>query len=236
LKIPLLTHKVPSPTAIADFFLPRYCPSCKSKLGINESGYCNNCGNKLKIADQERIKNEFERKFKNSNYISGFTAAFIFEKDKEIQSIIHSLKYEMKFIAGKKLGNQLCRIRRSVLEEWGIDIIIPVPLHHLKKAERGFNQSYFISKGLSSALGVKMKTGLIKRIKFTKSQTALTLKERAENVSGAFKVRRKNKIRNKNLLILDDVITTGATTNECGKVLLEAGTNKVFAASVAIAD
>ena len=106
----------------------------------------------------------------------------------------------------------------------------------LKKADRGYNQSFYIAKGLGKELKIKVSESVIKRIKFTKSQTTMNLKERQENMGEAFRLRNKNKIFKKNILLVDDVITTGATTAECAKVFLDGGANKVYAASIAIAD
>ena len=113
-----------------------------------------------------------------------------------------------------------------------IDLIVPVPLHHLKKAERGYNQSYYIARGISKSTNIKIEENILKRIRFTQSQTKMNLEERRLNIENAFKVRKILR----NILIVDDVITTGATVNECGKVLKKAGANEVYAASVAIAD
>jgi competence protein ComFC len=109
-------------------------------------------------------------------------------------------------------------------------------LHQLKKAERGYNQSYYIAKGLNKVLKCALKENHLKRIKFTESQTTMNITERKKNISGAFKVKTISGLRNKNILLIDDVITTGATITECGKILLESGVNKIYAASIAIAD
>ncbi len=188
----------------------------------------------IKVAKIELLKSEYERNFKIKGYISDFTSAFIFEEDKELQSIIHALKYEKKFLIGKYLGRLLAEVRSDIISEWKIDYIIPVPLHRLKLSERGYNQSYYIAKGLGRELSVPVKSIFVKRIKYTQSQTMLSRIERQANLSDAFKAYGK-KIKSKKILIVDDVITTGATTNECAKVLLEAGAAKVFAASAAVA-
>lgn len=122
------------------------------------------------------------------------------------------------------------------VREWKIDLIVPIPLHHLKRAERGYNQSDFIAKGMKKILHVPVKSRLIKRARFTETQTNLNLVERKENMQGAFALRRNKLLQNKNVLLIDDVITTGATTSECGRTLLEGGAANVYAASVAIAD
>ena len=107
---------------------------------------------------------------------------------------------------------------------------------HLKKAERGYNQSEFNVKGMSSKLRIPYTTRALKRVRYTESQTAFNLEQREKNISNAFKVKNKNKIIGKNILIVDDVITTGSTIGECGKALLESGSKSVYACSVAIAD
>lgn len=223
-------------TQILDFFLPRFCPSCKVKLTSGDEVVCNCCFAKIKRADKKRLSHEFDRKFLNDKIISGFTSLLVFEKDKELQQIIHELKYNGKFSIGTFLGRQIAEQLKQQFVNWQIDLIIPIPLHHLKRAERGYNQSDFICKGIKSELNIPLKTHLIKRIRFTETQTSMNLIERKENIQGAFAVKRKKSLKRKNVLLIDDVITTGATISECGKIILENGASKVFAASVAIAD
>ncbi|MCX6171039.1 MAG: ComF family protein [Ignavibacteriales bacterium] len=223
-------------TEVIDFFLPRFCSSCKTKLSLNEEIVCESCFSKIKHADQERLNCEFERKFNSAKIISGFTSLFIFEKDKELQHIIHGLKYDGKFRIGIFLGKLLANELKNKFSEWNIDFIVPVPLHHLKKAERGYNQSEFLAKGMRSVLKISVENKLIKRNRFTETQTNLTLPERKENIYNAFTMKNRNIVKQKNILLLDDVITTGATIAECGNTLLESGAANVYATSVAIAD
>jgi competence protein ComFC len=223
-------------TEILDFFLPRFCPSCKIKLLSGEKFICLSCLNKLKIIDKSRLEFEFDKKFLNQKIISGFTSLYIFEKDKELQHLIHSLKYNGKFLIGSFLGELLGNKIKDELTAWNINLILPIPLHQLKKAERGYNQSFYISKGLSKEIDIPVGSGIIKRRKYTQSQTTMNFLERQKNIDEAFKIKSKKKIIGKNILLIDDVITTGATISECGKVLLKAEANQVYAASVAIAD
>jgi ComF family protein len=223
-------------TQVIDFFLPRFCTSCKTKLSLTEETVCESCFSKIKRADEERLNHEFERKFQSEKIISGFTSLFIFEKDKELQHIIHGLKYDGKFQTGIFLGKLLATELKSKFSEWEIDFIVPVPLHHLKRAERGYNQSEFLAKGMKSVLRIPVNSNFIRRNRFTETQTNLTLLERKENIRDAFSARRRKIIKGKNILLLDDVITTGATIAECGSILLDNGAAKVYAASVAIAD
>ena len=223
-------------TSLLDLFLPRFCCACKNKLRSNEDTMCVSCLTKIQIATEDRLKREFDRKFLNKNIVSDFFSLFVFEKDKELQHAIHSLKYENKFpvgiFLGKTLGNEIKKNR----PDWIIDFIIPIPLHQLKKAERGYNQSFYIAKGLGRTTKILYSDRIVKRKKYTESQTTMTLIEREENISEAFKVRNKNAVKGKSILLVDDVITTGATISECGKILLEAGAKNIYAASVAIAD
>jgi ComF family protein len=218
-----------------DFFLPRICPSCKEKLELDEKCVCSDCLNKILPADPTRIKFEYQKKFITKGIISGFTSLYVFEKDKELQKIIHAMKYENNFRIGETLGRLL---GDKLLNETGmnIDLIIPVPLHHLKKSERGYNQSFYIAKGVNRKLNLEMDTRSVRRIKYTETQTSMHIREREKNISGAFKVKNSKNISGKNVLIIDDVITSGSTVSECGKVLLENGAAKIYSASLAIAD
>ena len=223
-------------TEIFDFFLPRFCPACKRRLAAVEKYVCPECLNKIQTITPERLQFEFNKKFTLKKYISGYASLYLFEKDKELQQIIHALKYNQRFLLGKFLGETLGETFQSLFLDWKINLIIPVPLHHLKKAERGYNQSTFIAKGLRKSLGIIVQENILKRGRFTRSQTTMNLTEREENVSGAFKISHPEKIAGKNILIVDDVITTGSTINECDKVLLDNGAAKVYADSIAIAD
>ena len=219
-----------------DFILPRFCCSCKTKLSADQDTMCSNCLSKIQRSTPARLQREFDRKFSDKIIISEFYSPFVFEKDKELQQAIHGLKYENKFPVGIFLGKVLASEIKINYANWQLDLIIPIPLHHLKKAERGYNQAYYIAKGVGKILKVKVSDRIVKRIKYTESQTTMNLNEREENISGAFKVKSKILVSRKNILLLDDVITTGATISECGNILLEAGANKIYAASIAIAD
>ena len=222
------------PSFIFDFFLPRFCPGCNKKLLANEKLVCSQCLNSILIADAVRLQYEYDRKFNSEKIIEDFYARYVFETDKTLQHIIHALKYQKKFRLGIFLGEILSEGIKS--RNWQIDLIIPVPIHHLKKVERGYNQSDYIVKGVSKSLKIPYSTKSLKRIKHTESQTRLHINERAINVANAFKVRNSKKIKNKNILLVDDIITTGATTQECGKALVNGGAKSVYACSIGIAE
>jgi ComF family protein len=114
-----------------------------------------------------------------------------------------------------------------------VDFIVPVPLHWRRRFQRGFNQSALIAKGLNFG-NAKFNTDLV-RIRYTQEQALLTAAARGKNVKGAFAVRKGHNFKGKNICLIDDVKTTGATLNECAKILKEAGANKVFAFVLAVA-
>jgi len=220
--------------SIFDFFLPRICPGCNKKLSVEEKPVCVDCLSSILIADEDRLENEFNKNFGSTKVIKDFYSKFVFETDKTLQQIIHALKYKKQFKLGVFLGELVAEGIKT--KDWQIDLIIPVPIHHLKKAERGYNQSDYLAKGLSKSLNIPYSGKSIKRIKYTDSQTKLKMKERALNVSNAFKVRQPKKVSGKNILVVDDVCTTGATLLECGIALYKAQAKSVYACSVAIAE
>lgn len=218
------------------FFFPGFCASCKTKLIDTEKCVCQSCINNIQIAAPERIEHEFQRKFAQSRIISGFQSAFVFEKEKELQTILHALKYNGKFILGKFLGELAAKQVYNSINAWHADMIMPVPLHSLKKAERGYNQAEFICKGISKVLKIPNRTDILKRTRFTLSQTTMTFEERKENVHKAFGLKKKKHIPGKRIILVDDVITTGSTITECARELKDNGATEIFAFSVAIAD
>ena len=219
-----------------DFFIPRYCPSCKKKLELEEDCICDECLSSIERADSARLNSEYQRKFASTKIISGFTSLYVFEKDKALQLFIHSIKYNKHFLNAKYLGKLIGENLEEQIQNWGIDYILPVPLHSLRKADRGFNQSKYIAIGMGKELGINVKNNIIRRTKYTETQTNLTMKEREENISKAFQAKQERLIEGKTFLLVDDVITTGATIRECGKVLLERGAARVYSCSAAIAE
>lgn len=223
-------------TPFIDFFLPRFCSACKNKLSVTEEIICEACLSNIERPDEQRLAHEFERKFNSDKIISGFISLFVYEKDKELQQIIHGLKYDGKFRIGIFLGKLIAKELGRQIYDWKIDFIIPVPLHNLKRAERGYNQSVFIAKGINSVLNIPIRSRSIKRHRFTETQTNLGQIERKENLKNAFSCKRRNTLKGKTILLLDDVITTGVTISECGRILHDKGAVNIYAVSVAIAD
>ncbi len=223
-------------TSLFDFFLPRLCFSCTQKLNPYENHVCALCLAEFSTAGKTRIDREYERKFRKAGLVEDFQSLYVFEKGKGIQTLIHSLKYGGKFRAGIFLGEKTGQLIQQNCMDWKIDLIVPVPLHKLKKLGRGYNQSFYIAKGLSRILKKPVDESILIRKKNTLSQTNMDLAEREKNIRNAFSIKNSAIAAGKNILLVDDVITTGATINECARVLKYAGANRVYAVSAAIAD
>jgi ComF family protein len=148
----------------------------------------------------------------------------------ELRTAIHSLKYEDRarigFFLGKLLGDQL---HKKTIQE--LDYLIPVPLHPVKFRDRGFNQARWIADGLGKAVQKPVRTKLMKRIKHTISQTTLDRKERLNNMKKAFRINQD--VTDKNIAIVDDVLTTGSTISSMASMLKDAGAKTIVALTVA---
>jgi ComF family protein len=218
---------------VVDFFLPRLCGVCKGKLSYEETVVCTKCFFELERTTEYILKSEYQNKFENSGLVSDFKAIFVFRQDSAVQNLLHSLKYDKKFLSGIFLGGLLAKTFKDEIRKWYADFIIPVPLHRLKKAERGYNQSEYIAKGLKRELKIEIFKNALKRIRFTETQTHLNYSERKLNVKNAFRVSNTNVIENKNIILVDDVVTTGSTINECAEALKKAGAKNVYGLFVA---
>jgi ComF family protein len=216
-----------------DFLSPRFCLSCNSKVSTSDIFICPNCFSSISKLTEDELKVEFNRKFSSTGYIDDYTSLFNFEEEGTLQELIHQLKYNNKFRIGNFLGSLLAKEKKEILQSWNADLIIPIPLFHLKKVERGYNQADYIAKGLSKQLKIKFSTSVSKRVKNTISQTKLTSLERKNNMQNAFKIKRPKLLIGKNIIIVDDVITTGTTVLELAKILKENGAAKVYSLSVA---
>jgi ComF family protein len=155
--------------------------------------------------------------------------------DGELRELIHLLKYEQVTPAAVILGGLLAaaiaklEIRQPVL-------MVPVPLHSSKRRQRRFNQAELIARAALKGIalpGTELATNLLVRQRATVSQIGLTRPQRAENIRGAFRVQHPERIAGRSVLLVDDVLTTGTTASECGRVLRKAGAEKVWVATVA---
>ncbi len=198
------------------------CENCKKLIKIIKPPICVKCGMPL---------NEFNMLCDNcketANYFDEARASFLFDENSSY--LFHKLKYDGDKYVAKMLGKYIAK----TLSDWKIkvDIIIPVPLHKKRLKQRGYNQSELIADEVSVLTGIEVRTDLIIKEKHTVPQTKLSREDRKENLKDAFKYISNEKIAGKNILILDDVVTTGATTNEIAKLLRRHRPSKIYVIS-----
>jgi ComF family protein len=146
---------------------------------------------------------------------------------------IHEFKYGAKSSFAKPLGLLLSSFARTWLETDKNLLLMPVPLHPRRLRERGFNQSLLLAREVAKDLKVDLDFLSLQRIKYTKPQTELGSEERARNVRRAFQVSRRETVKKRSIVLVDDVATTGSTLNECARALKKAGCREVFCLTLA---
>lgn len=209
---------------LSDFWyllFPRVCEACGNPLGKNEEVLCFDCLFELPRTNYcNELNNPITQMFVGRMKIEKATALFHFHKGSKFRKLLHGLKYKHKpeigVILGKELGSEMLASGNFS----DIDYIVPVPLHPSRQKERGYNQSERIGSGISEITGIPLSVGNLIRNQKTTTQTKMNKEERWNNVSGKFIVKNPELFAGKHLLLIDDVITTGATTESCGQTLL----------------
>lgn len=221
---------------IINLFYPQVCPACGNLLMQNEETVCLSCRYLLpKTMYEKNADNPLAQSFWGQVNFNAVTAEFFFSKTGKVQHLLHQLKYQGNKDAGFFLGQQLGEsIKDSELFQ-GIDYIIPIPLHPKKEHLRGYNQSLVISQGVEDKTNIPIMRDCLARKVFTSTQTKKSRDERWENVKDIFEIRNHKMLENKHVLIIDDVLTTGATLLAAGKTLSQIHNIKMSAATAACA-
>lgn len=217
---------------------PPICVLCNQVIYDYKEGsehICSDCLIKLpKPLGFHEILKRIDKHFgENNNPFSYAFSLYNSEFNHKFLELIHCLKYTKFKKIGHFLGKELGSLLAIEISKLGLDVhaIIPVPIHKVRRKERGFNQAEIIAQAIQSIINVPVKKNYLVRYVYTQSQTKLTLTERIRNVESAFRLNvDSNLIRGKNFLIVDDVITTGSTLFYCGKLLKENGANKLILA------
>ncbi len=217
-------------------FFPNSCRLCGKTLHQQEEILCTTCLYKLAHTNfQNGTENPVMDIFSGRLPLFSATAFLFFSKGGGTQQLIHKLKYkgnkEIGIYLGKLLGNQLSN---SVLFNTAA-AIIPVPLHPLKEHKRGYNQSLMICEGMASRMNARVFSDVLYRKVHSSSQTKKSRYERWENVKDIFEIRKGKRLEGKQVILVDDVITTGATLEACGHKLLEIPGIRLSIASLAYA-
>ncbi|RYF23526.1 MAG: ComF family protein [Flavobacteriales bacterium] len=216
---------------------PNPCNACGTPLYYSEYLICTKCLYDLPFTDYHiHAKNRVAKQLWGRLELNAAMAMLYFRKGAKVQNLIHNLKYNAKTEIGIFLGSKLGeRLNMSSLYE-NIDLIIPVPLHHKKLRKRGYNQSSFIAVGISSVMEIPFSENDLIRSTETESQTKKSRYNRYENMQDVFKVADQKLLSGKHILLVDDVITTGATLEACANELIKNGVAKVSIAALAYAE
>ncbi len=224
--------------SLYEFLFTPICCHCEAPLAFGERFLCGRCsGTLLLLEPSDPFYLEARRRLTGDGTFDHLVSLFRFEKGAPIQSLLHELKYGGQMGVGLVLGRRLGSAVGSVLDPGEFSGCVPVPLHPVRRRERGYNQCALLCRGLAGATGVPGMESLLKRTRPTPSQTSLGVGERMANVDGAFACRRRagRRIAGGSLLLVDDVLTTGATLRACGMVLRRAGVRRLVACTTAIA-
>lgn len=221
--------------ALLSLFYPNLCIACESHLNEQESLLCLHCQIHLpKTMFARYADNPIEKLFWGRAKVKEALSIFFFSKGEGIQKMMHQLKYKNRKDVGLWFGEKIAKEIALSNRFKEIDWIVPIPLHPKKEFKRGYNQSLLIAEGIKTCTKWEVKNAL-ERIDNTESQTKKTKYDRWLNVGSSFRINPQIDPTNKNILLIDDVITTGATLEACVHVLLNAGVKSVSVATVASA-
>lgn len=216
---------------------PDLCNACGIQLFHGENQICTKCLYDLPYTDYHlHTENRVAKQLWGRLPLNAAMAMLYFRKGTKVQTLLHNLKYNGKTDVGLVLGKLLgTRLKNSPLYQ-DIDYIIPVPLHQKKERKRGYNQCSYIANGISEAMDLPVsETHLIRTIA-TESQTKKARYTRYENMLEVFAVKNIGELNQKHILLVDDVLTTGATLEACANILLKNGVSKISIATIAFAE
>ena len=221
---------------MVDLLFPRVCPLCGNILQEKEEMICLSCLNDLPatgIRDPE--DNPAARVFWGRIPFEGVVSFLNYEKGNRASRLIKEIKYhgnkELGYWMGRYFGHRIADVSPFT----SADMVVPVPLHKRKLRQRGFNQSEYIGRGIAEILEKPLEPDILYRKIYNPTQTQRSRYQRWENVSGIFAVRENHSLSGKHILLVDDVITTGATLEACATAILSAADARISIVSLALA-
>ena len=221
---------------LINLFFPKVCLACTNALADNEVSLCTSCRHDLPVTNFHFDKSDEVKKVLYGRVkIENGTSLLRFQKKGIVQHLIHNLKYKGHQEVGEFLGGWLGEELKTVDEYKDVDIVIPVPLHKRKLRKRGFNQVTQFAKEIADSLNATYSDSVLIKINDTKSQVNKSRLARWTDSNEIFSIQNLDKINNKHILLVDDLITTGATIEACSNQLLKAKNVKISVATMAIA-
>lgn len=215
---------------------PRHCEACGTNLLKHEEFICNLCLINLPKSNyHSNVDNELSYVFAGRIPSRQALCFYVFEKSGRVQKILHAIKYQNQKELAEFLGKLYAKDLKQNEVLKNIDVILPIPLHPKKLKLRGYNQSEWFAKGIATELNLTLDTVALKKSNATNTQTNKKKFERWENVDGVFELQNKYALTNKHVLIIDDIITTGATIEAAWQALKNVEGIKVSVLSLAFA-
>jgi ComF family protein len=222
--------------AFLNLLFPRSCVVCNGGLVKGEESVCTMCNSRMPRTNYHlQADNEVEQRFWGKVEIERATSYFFYTKGSDYRHILFKLKYHGYKELGEVMGRYMAKELLDSDFFQGIDLIIPVPLHSKKRKTRGYNQSEWVAVGLSRASGIPMDLNTLIRVVANSTQTRKSVFERWENVKDVFQVSCPENVCGKHVLLVDDVLTTGATLLSCATVLVGSSNVKVSIITLAVA-
>ena len=206
-----------------------FCPACAENVHHISGSICSVCG--ITFADSPAGNHLCGVCLEKRPWFSQARAVFSYEG--VILNAIHQFKYKRDIASGEMMACFMADFSFPDIDFSEYSLIVPVPLHIKRLRERGFNQSLILARHLGEKKDIPVNFSLLRRHKFTATQTGSNKTERKQNIKGAFEVSDSKIIASKNILLVDDVYTTGATVDECSKTLIKAGAQKVSVLTLA---
>lgn len=208
---------------IASIFAPRTCPVCRKELAQGDMAVCTLCEITAPLTNlwQER-DNAMTRRFDGIIPVECAAALFWYVEGNPWRKAVHNFKYRGEWLSAYNLGRWFGVMLRQSGNFDDVDIVVPVPLHWVRRLGRGYNQSEYIARGIAKSLGAEYDDRSVKRHRYNRTQTSKLRTERWDNVEGIFKVSRAKALQGKHILLVDDVFTTGATIMSLGQTIIDA--------------